>query len=200
MGTCRLERASPAGRKRLLDADGGHQKNSNKNGQSRKSRRKENESSYQGKGIGKQVQKITQDQEGIARRGGLQPTRNRSQVAKALGRSPRVRKRSRSGKTQILRPRNAAVSLRHDAHGPHAQLRYRRRRRPRQTHEWLQRPSSHGLGRLRSPGRKRRNQEQHSPARVDKQQHRRIPTYPAPLRLQLRLAPRNLHLRARVLP
>ena len=61
---------------------------------------------------------------------------------------------------QILRARNAAVSERHAAHRPPPQLLHRRRARPLQVDARLQRAASDGLGRVRSAGRERRDQEQ----------------------------------------
>jgi len=89
VGTRRLERPSPARRKGLFYANHGHQEDSNENGRNRQESgaRQENSGSISGVTIkraekeidtrsekvqgGKQVQKIAQDQEGIARRGGL---------------------------------------------------------------------------------------------------------------------------------
>ncbi len=47
---------------------------------------------------------------------------------------------------EILRARNAAVSLRHAAHGPHAQLHHRRRGGALQAHARLQRAASRSAG------------------------------------------------------
>src|SRR5215471_5520600 len=63
----------------------------------------------------------------------------------------------------------------------------------------LQRAPSDGMGRIRATGRERCDQESAPPARVDAGKHSGNEEDPSPLRLQLRLGPRSLYLRARIL-
>ena len=101
---------------------------------------------------------------------------------------------------EVLRAGDAALPQRHAAHRPHPQLHHRRRAGALQVDARLQRAAPHGLGRLRAAGRERRHRQPAAPARVDPLQHRLHEGAAPALRLQLRLGPRDLHLRARVLP
>ena len=88
----------------------------------------------------------------------------------------------------------------HLAHGPHAQLHHRRRRGAVPADARLQRAAPDRLGRFRPARGKRRHQARHSAARMDQREHRANEGGLPALWLQLRLAARNLHLRAGVLP
>ena len=110
-----------------------------------------------------------------------------------------LRRRTALHQAEILRPRNAALSVRRAAHGTRAQLRHRRRARPLHVDERLQRASSHGLGFIRLAGRERRHPEQHAAARVDAAQHRRHEGADEAPGLRLRLVARSHHLPARIL-
>src|SRR3984885_16229328 len=115
-------------------------------------------------------------------------------------RSRSLRRRTAYHKKEILRARNAALSLGCPAHGTRAQLRHRRCPGALYVDEWLQRASSHGMGFLRLAGRERRHPEQHSAAPVDPWQHRQNEGANEPPRLRLRLVPRSYHLPSRLLP
>ncbi len=75
-------------------------------------------------------------------------------MAGALERGPRVRGGRRSIEAEILRARNAAVSLRHAAHGAHAQLHHRRRGGAIPAHAGISCDPSDGMGRVRAAGGK----------------------------------------------
>ena len=68
---------------------------------------------------------------------------------------------------KILRAGDVALSFGGLAHGTCAQLFDRGRARPLHVDEWLQRPSSHGLGFFWPARGKRSNQEQHAAAPMD---------------------------------
>src|ERR1700756_2866141 len=104
------------------------------------------------------------------------------------------------GEEEVLRARNAAVSLRRAAHGARAQLFDRRRAGPLHVDEWLQRASSHGVGFVWLARGKRRDLEQYSAARVDAAQHRQHEGADEAAGLRLRLVARSDHLLARLLP
>ena len=78
-----------------------------------------------------------------------------------VGRGRARSRRRRSRAAEILPAGNAAVSLRHAAHGPHAQLHHRRRRGAVPAHARLQRAAPDRLGRVRPAGGKRRDQARH---------------------------------------
>ena len=80
-------------------------------------------------------------------------------MAEALGGGARLRNGSGSLETEVLRAGNAAVSQRHDAHGPHAQLRDRGRGGAREAHARIQRDAPDGMGRFRPAGGKRGDQK-----------------------------------------
>ena len=106
--------------------------------------------------------------------GRLRFTADRSEVAEGLGRAGRIpRGRRRCLAPEILPARDAAVSFRHAAHGPHAQLHDRRRRGALQVDVRLQRAASDRLGRLRAARGKCRDQERHSSARLDQREYSR---------------------------
>src|SRR5579863_1971426 len=56
------------------------------------------------------------------------------------------------------------------------------------------------MGRVRAACRERGDQEQHTPANLDQQQHCRVSACAAALWVQLRLAARNFDVRAGILP
>jgi hypothetical protein len=128
------------------------------------------------------------------------PARRNQMVRPLAKRSPALRRRASLRQEEILRARNAALSLRRAAHGPRAQLCHRRRARPLYVDERLQRASSHGLGFLRFARGKRRHSEQHAAAPVDSRQHRQDEGADEAPRLRLRLVPRSHNLPARLLP
>ncbi len=96
--------------------------------------------------------------QGLSHRGRIQSPGSGSQVAGEMGRRRRVRGGRRSQPPEILSAGDAAVSLRHAAYGPHAQLHDWRRRGPLSPHARLQRAAPHRLGRVRPSGRKRGHQ------------------------------------------
>jgi hypothetical protein len=79
---------------------------------------------------------------------------------------------------QILRARDAALPQRRAAHRAHPQLLHRRRPRALHVDARLQRAAPHGLGRLRSPRRKRRHEKSPPAPRMDPRQHRKNEAHP----------------------
>ncbi len=121
-------------------------------------------------------------------------------MVRALAAGPvPVRCRTPLHATEVLRARNAALSLGRAAHGARAQLRHRRRAGSLHVDERLQRAPSHGLGFFRSSGRERGHPEQHPSPRVDAAQHRCHEGADEAPGLCLRLVPRSHHLPARLL-
>src|SRR5579859_7356401 len=108
--------------------------------------------------------------------------------------------RSRPLAAEVLHAGDVAVPQRHAAYGAHAQLRDRRRGGASEADAWLQRAAPDGLGRFWAARRKCRDQEPYAPAGVEEQQHRRISAHAEAVWVQLRLAARNIHLRAGILP
>src|SRR6185369_5232200 len=100
---------------------------------------------------------------------------------------------------EILRARNAALSVGRASYGTRAQLRHRRRPGALHVDERLQRASSYGLGFVRTAGGERRYPEQHAAARVDVTQHRRHEGADETPGLCLRLVARSYHLHAGLL-
>src|ERR1035438_7176020 len=129
----------------------------------------------------------------------LRPYLDRIEVARALAERRFLQGRREFRQAEVLRSGDAALPQRHAAHRPHTQLFDRRCAGPLQVDAWLQRAAPHGLGRLRTAGGERRHRQPAAAARVDHAEYRRDEEDPSPLRLQLRLGPRSLHLRARVL-
>ena len=128
------------------------------------------------------------------------PQRIEAKWQKDLGGAGRVRREGRRCVApEILFARDAAVSFRHSAHGPHAELHDWRRRGALQADARIQRAAPDGLGCVRSARGERRDQERHASARMDEREYRGISARAAPIRIQLRLAARNFHLRAGIL-
>src|ERR1700691_5047465 len=132
----------------------------------------------------------------------LRSPASRSQVVRALGKqSSDLRRRgSRLDKEEVLRTRNAALSLRRTSHGTRAQLCHRRRPGPLYVDEGPPRAPSHGLGLVRFASGKCGHSEQHSAAPVDPRQHCQDEGADESPRLCLPLVPRSHHLPARLLP
>ena len=105
-----------------------------------------------------------------------------------------------STQEEVLRARNAAVSLGRAAHGTRAQLLHRRRAGPLHVDERLQRASSDGLGLVRLARGECGDSEQHAAARVDAAQHRQHEGADEAPRLRLRLVARSHDLPAGILP
>src|SRR5579864_2852852 len=98
-----------------------------------------------------------------------------------------LRGRARLGKEEILRARNAALSLGRAAYGTRAQLCHRRRAGTVHVDERLQRASSHGLGFFWLAGGKCGNPEQHAAAAVDAAEYRQHEGANEAPRIRLRL-------------
>ena len=129
------------------------------------------------------------------------PSASRASGSSAGSRMPSLyAAEPRLDQEEILRARNAALSLGRAAHGTRAQLLHRRRARPLHVDERLQRASSHGLGFVRLARGKCGDPEQHAAARVDAAQHRQHEGADEAPRLRLRLVARSHHLPARILP
>lgn len=98
-------------------------------------------------------------QKGIAKSGGIQPTVDRSKMAKTMGRSASIRNGGGPFEAEVLRIGNAAVSIGDAAHGTHAQLHDWGCGGAREAHAWIQRDSSDGLGRFWTARGKCRNKK-----------------------------------------
>ena len=117
-----------------------------------------------------------------------------------MGGRRRVRGHGRPRAAQVLLPGDAAVPLGRHPRRPRAQLLHHRRGGALQADARLQRPAPHRLGRARPARGERRHQERRPPRELDPREHR-LHEAPAPAAgLQLRLEPRDRHLRPRVLP
>ena len=121
-------------------------------------------------------------------------------MARALARCRLLQGGGELREAEVLRAGNAAVSERHAAHRPHPQLLDRRRAGALQVDARVQRAASDGLGRVRAAGGECRHREQAAAARMDAAEHRGDEEDASPLRVQLRLGSRGLHLRAGILP
>ncbi len=120
-------------------------------------------------------------------------------MAGDLGRGRGLRGRRRPVQIEILPARDVSLSLRPHPHGTRPQLFHRRRHRPLQGDEGLQRHPPHRLGRAGHAGRERGHQARHPSPEVDPGQHRlhaRTAQEDGP---RLRLVPRGQLLPARLL-
>ncbi len=102
--------------------------------------------------------------------------------------------------SQVLLARDVAVSFRHAAHGPYAELHPGRCGGPLQAAVRQQRAASNGLGFVWTTGGKCCDQARHAASGVDQFQYRANESGLQAIRFQLRLEPRNFHLRAGILP
>ena len=100
---------------------------------------------------------------------------------------------------KYLHARDAAVSLGHHAHGPHAQLHHRGCRRAISLDARIQCAPPDGLGRFRFACGKRRDQRGIDPREWTRQNIAEFKRVMKPVRIQLRLAQGNFHLRAGIL-
>src|SRR5439155_18020343 len=130
----------------------------------------------------------------------VRPPPNRTEVARTLERRGALPCRSPFRRAQVLRGRDAPLSQRQASHGPRAQLFDRRRPGVILVEALVQRAAPDGLGCLRPAGGECRHRAWPSSTRVDVVQHRRDERANAPHGIRLRLAARNLELRAGILP
>ncbi len=139
--------------------------------------------------------------------GALRPTGNRGEMAAGLGRrevvprpEPRSRRAGGRRAQQVLRRRDAAVSLRRPPHGAHAELHDRRRDHAHATAPGDAGAAADGLRRVRPAGGERGDQGRRASAHRHRAQHRLDPRADAPDGLGDRLEPRDLDGRPDVLP
>src|SRR6476660_8388757 len=110
-----------------------------------------------------------------------------------------ISRRSQLQTAQVLRSRDAALSLRCAPYGTRTQLLHRRRFSATHVDARLQRASSHGMGLLRTSRGKRRHSEQHPAARLDSRQYRQHESSDEASGFCLRLGPRSYNLLAGLL-
>ena len=139
--------------------------------------------------------------------GALRPTIDRGEVAEGLGRravvprpEPRARRAGRPRSPQVVRRRDAPVSIGRPAHGAHAQLHDRRRDHAHAAAQGNAGAAADGVRRLRPAGGERRHQGGRPPAHRHRAQHRLDPRADEPDGLGDRLGPRDLDGRPGVLP
>ncbi|MCY1365825.1 hypothetical protein D9M69_526920 [compost metagenome] len=102
----------------------------------------------------------------------LSAQRRRARRARPLERQRRLPRERRRGQEEVLRLLHAALPQRQAAHGPRAQLHHQRHAHALPAHERSQRVDAHGLGRLRSAGRKRGAEKRRAAGQVDVRKHR----------------------------
>ena len=113
---------------------------------------------------------------------------------------PRSRRAGRRRAPQVLRRRDAAVSLRRPPHGAHAELHDRRRDHAHAAAPGHAGAAADGLRRVRAAGGERRDQGRRPSAHRHRAQHRLDSRADAPDGLGDRLGPRDLDRRPDVLP
>ena len=121
-------------------------------------------------------------------------------MARALGARRHLSRERQWRKSQVLRLRDAAVSVRRSARRPRKKLCVRRRDRTDDAHARLRRAPPDGLGCVRAARRKRRHCARHRPRRLDRREHRQYETANPADRNELRLDARDHHVLPRVLP
>ena len=120
-------------------------------------------------------------------------------MAGRLGKGTPVPRLGREGPGEVLPPGDVPLPFGQDPYGPREELLHRRRDRPVQEDEGLQRAPSHGVGRLRHARGKRGHPARRASGCLDQGEHRlHEETVEAP-RLRLRLGQGDRHVRRRVL-
>ena len=130
----------------------------------------------------------------------VQPARDRTPLAKGVGRCRPVQGDRGSLEVEEVRARDVPVPLGRHPHGTRAQLHHRRRRRALLQDARLRRAASHGLGRVRPAGRERGHQVQQPSGQMDLRQHRHAEGQLQAHGLLVRLGPHRGGVRPRVLP